>query len=169
MADNIAVMSDGRIEQAGSAADLYERPRTAFVANFLGVSNMVDAKLQSTDGGLATLVTHDGATLHVPSDRVGPHQGHDVMAGVRPEKVTLVPAGEPCPSDVNVLRGRVVVASFLGTSIQYVVHAAGGEELSVFAQNVDGTEPESFAVGREVQLTWNPHNTFVVAREETAA
>src|SRR4051812_24107973 len=164
MADTIAVMSEGRIEQAGSAADLYERPRTAFVANFLGVSNLIDAKLQSTDGGLATLVTHDGATLHVPADRVGPHAGSEVSVGVRPEKVQLVAAGEQAPADVNVLRGTVLVASFLGVSIQYVVRAAGGEELTVFAQNTDGTEPESFAVGREVQLTWNPNNTFVVAR-----
>jgi spermidine/putrescine transport system ATP-binding protein len=165
MADTIAVMSEGRIEQAGSAADLYERPRTAFVANFLGVSNLIDAKLQSTDGGLATLVTHDGATLHVPAERIGPHQGQAVQVGVRPEKIALVAAGESCPSDVNVIRGTVLVASFLGVSIQYVVRAAGGEELTVFAQNTDGTEPESFAVGREVQLTWNPHNTFVVARD----
>jgi spermidine/putrescine transport system ATP-binding protein len=157
-------MSEGRIEQAGSAADLYERPRTAFVANFLGVSNLIDAKLQETNGGLATLVTHDGATLHVPADRVGPHAGAEVSVGVRPEKVHLVAAGETPPDDVNVLRGTVLVASFLGVSIQYVVRAAGGEELTVFAQNTDGTEPESFAVGREVQLTWNPSNTFVVAR-----
>ena len=168
MADTIAVMSDGRIEQAGSAVDLYERPRTAFVANFLGVSNLIDAKLRSTDGDLATLATHDGATLHVPADRIGPHQGDAVQVGVRPEKVTLVAAGEAPPAGVNVLRGTVVVASFLGVSIQYVVRAAGGEELTVFAQNLDGTEPASFAVGREVQLTWNPHNTFVVARETNA-
>src|SRR4051812_29343223 len=92
MADTIAVMSDGRIEQAGSAADLYERPRTAFVANFLGVSNLIDAKLTSpaTGGELATVVTHDGATLHVPADRIGPHGTGDVSVGVRPEKVTLV-------------------------------------------------------------------------------
>ena len=45
MADEIAVMSDGRIEQAGGAEDLYERPRTAFVANFLGISNLIDGRL----------------------------------------------------------------------------------------------------------------------------
>src|SRR3954465_12432029 len=73
MADTIAVMSDGRIEQAGSAADLYEPPRTEFVANFLGVSNLIGARLRGTEGGLATVETHDGARLHVPSDRVGPH------------------------------------------------------------------------------------------------
>jgi spermidine/putrescine transport system ATP-binding protein len=168
MADTIAVMNDGRIEQAGSAADLYERPRTAFVANFLGVSNLIGARLRSTNGALATLVTDDGATLHVPAERVGPHQTDAVQVGVRPEKVTLVAAGQDCGPGVNVLRGTVVVASFLGVSIQYVVRAAGGEELTVFAQNTDGSEPESFAVGREVQLTWNPHHTFVVGKEPNA-
>src|SRR4051794_41226006 len=70
MADTIAVMNRGRIEQAGSAADLYERPQTEFVANFLGVSNLVDAKLAGTDGSLTRVETHDGAHLHVPSNRV---------------------------------------------------------------------------------------------------
>ena len=52
--------------------------------------------------------------------------------------------------------------------IQYVVRAPGGEELTVFAQNLDGSEPDSFGPGREVHLTWNPHHTFVVAKEQTA-
>jgi spermidine/putrescine transport system ATP-binding protein len=165
MADTIAVMTEGRIEQAGTAADLYERPRTEFVASFLGVSNLVDARLRGTQNGLATLETHDGATLHVPADRIGPHGTDAVRVGVRPEKVTLSPAGAPVANGANVLRGTVVVASFLGVSIQYVVRAAGGEELTVFAQNLDGAEPESLGPGREVQLSWAPQHTFVVAKE----
>ena len=62
-------------------------------------------------------------------------------------------------------KGTVVVASFLGVSIQYVIRAAGGEELTVFAQNLDGAEPESLGPGREVQLAWDPQHTFVVAKE----
>ncbi len=93
MADTIAVMNDGRIEQAGGAADLYERPRTEFVANFLGVSNLVDARLRASQNGHSTVETHDGATLHVPSDRIGPHGTDAVRIGVRPEKVRLSPAG----------------------------------------------------------------------------
>jgi spermidine/putrescine transport system ATP-binding protein len=165
MADTIAVMSDGRIEQAGSAADLYERPRTEFVANFLGVSNLVDARMRASQNGHATVETHDGAMLHVPSDRIGPHGTDAVRIGVRPEKVTLSPAGVAVAEGRNVLRGRVVVASFLGVSIQYVIQAAGGEELTVFAQNLDGAEPESLGPGREVQLAWDPQHTFVVAKE----
>ena len=165
MADTIAVMSDGRIEQSGSAADLYERPRTEFVASFLGVSNLVEARLRDAEGALASVETHDGATLRVPAERIGPHAGAAVRVGVRPEKVTLLPAGEQPPAEANKLLGRVIVASFLGISIQYLVRSAGGEELTVVAPNVDGSEPESFGPGREVQLTWDPHHTFVVAKE----
>ena len=59
----------------------------------------------------------------------------------------------------------MVVAAFLGVSIQYLVRAAGGEELTVIAQNADGAEPDALGPGREVQLAWNPDHTFVVAKE----
>ena len=163
MADTIAVMHGGRIEQAGGAADLYERPQTEFVANFLGVSNLIDARMTSSNNGHSTAQTHDGATLNVPTDRIGPHGGDAVKIGVRPEKVTLSTAEADVPSGHNVLRGTVVVASFLGVSIHYVVKSAGGEELTVFQQNLDGAEPDSLGAGRQVQLSWDPQHTFVVA------
>jgi spermidine/putrescine transport system ATP-binding protein len=163
MADTIAVMNEGKIEQAGSATDLYERPQTEFVANFLGISNLIEARVLTTSGSLCEVETHDGAHLHVPADRVGPHGSTAVKAGVRPEKITLVPTGAAAPEGANVLRGTVIVASFLGVSIQYLVRTAGGEELTVIAQNTDGSEPDAFAVGREVQLAWDPRHTFVVA------
>ncbi len=120
--------------------------------------------MRPSQNGLATAETHDGATLRVPAARSG-GQGGAVRIGVRPEKVTLSPAGHGVPEGANVLRGTVVVASFLGVSIQYVVRAAGGEELTVFAQNLDGAEPESLGPGREVQLAWDPQHTFVVPKE----
>jgi spermidine/putrescine transport system ATP-binding protein len=170
MADTIAVMNEGRIEQAGSAAELYERPRTEFVANFLGVSNLIDAKLESSEGGVARVQTHDGAGLHMPGERIGPHGTNAVRVGVRPEKITLVPAGQACPDEANVLHGKIIVAAFLGVSIQYLIRAAGGEELTVIAQNADGVaEPESFGPGRDVQLAWDPQHTFVVAQEDPHA
>jgi len=164
MADTIAVMNGGKIEQAGSANELYERPKTAFVANFLGISNLVEARVKAVNNGHTQIETHDGASLHVPSDRCGPHDSDAVRVGVRPEKITLIPADQPAPEGANVLHGRIVVSSFLGVSIQYVIHTAGGEELNVFCQNTEGAEPEALAVGREVQLTWSPEHTFVVDR-----
>jgi spermidine/putrescine transport system ATP-binding protein len=166
MADTIAVMNEGRIDQAGSATELYERPQTEFVANFLGISNLIEARVVSTAGTLCQIETHDGAPLHVPADRIARHGDDAVKVGVRPEKITLLPPGAAPPDGANVLRGTVVVASFLGVSIQYLIRAAGGEELTVIAQNIDGSGPDAFAVGREVQLAWDPRHTFVVARSE---
>ena len=155
MADTIAVMNGGRIEQAGTATELYERPRTAFVANFLGVSNLIDAKVIDK----THVETHDGARLHVPDCE---QTSGAVRVGVRPEKITLIPTDQPVPGGMNALRGTILVAAFLGVSIQYVIKAVGGEELTVFAQNTDGSEPQALAVGREVHLVWRPEHTFVV-------
>jgi spermidine/putrescine transport system ATP-binding protein len=166
LADRIAVMSEGRIEQAGSAAELYETPRTAFVANFLGVSNLVEGRLVARNGSLARVETHDGAQLLAPRERIGPHETEAVRIGVRPEKIALVAGDAEPPADHNVLRGTITVASFLGVSIQYLVRAPGGEELTVIAPNLEGAEPEAFGPGRAVQLAWRPQHTFVVSSKE---
>jgi spermidine/putrescine transport system ATP-binding protein len=170
MADTIAVMNDGRIEQEGGATDLYERPATEFVANFLGDCNLVDGKLTRRDGGVAEFMTHDGALLRVPDERIDPSvNGGPVRVGVRPEKLTLVPTGMEVPPGANALKGRVELASFLGTAIQYVVHTAGGEEFTAVEQNRLGTEPDSVGAGREVTLAWDPAHSILVAKESVDA
>jgi spermidine/putrescine transport system ATP-binding protein len=161
MADTIAVMSKGRIEQAGSAEELYERPRTAFVANFLGISNLVDGKVLERGAEIARVETPDG-TVSVPCARMEEAPGDAVRIGVRPEKVELVPAANGVPAGRNALRGTVSVASFLGVSIQYVITAPGGEELTVIAPNSGLGQPAGLGVGQEVLLTWDPQHTFVV-------
>src|SRR3712207_3359433 len=101
MADEIAVMSEGRIEQRGSAAELYEQPRTEFVANFLGTSNLIDARLR----GGTEYVTDTGDVVRATVAREGA-----VRVGVRPEKIAIVDT----PADgANVLRGRIEVAAYL--------------------------------------------------------
>jgi spermidine/putrescine transport system ATP-binding protein len=166
MADEIAVMNNGRIEQRGSATDLYERPVTEFVANFLGISNLIDGAVTGRNGSLAEFRTHDGITLRLPAERCTDADGTAVRVGVRPEKIALAPAGATTPPDeVNVLQGRVAVASFLGVAIQYVIETPGGEELTVIAQNRNGEEPTSVGPGRDVTLSWHPHHTFVVHKE----
>jgi spermidine/putrescine transport system ATP-binding protein len=170
MADEIAVMQDGRIEQAGSATDLYETPATEFVAKFLGDCNLVDGSLVSQNGSGARFETHDGAHLRVPSERVDPSlDGRAARVGVRPEKLTLLPADADAPPGVNSLRGRVEIASFLGTAIQYVVHTAGGEEFTAVEQNRGGSAAESMGPGREVLLAWDPAHTILVAKEAAHA
>src|SRR3954452_14014955 len=171
MADEIAVMNEGRIEQAGSATELYETPNTEFVANFLGDCNLVDGSLRSRDGAESSFETDDGARLRVPAARIdAPLNSGDVArVGVRPEKVTLLPADVDAPSGANVLRGRVEIASFLGTAIQYVVRTAGGEEFTAVEQNRGGNAADSIGPGRDVLLAWDPAHTIVVAKEAAHA
>ncbi|HSD80538.1 MAG TPA: ABC transporter ATP-binding protein [Solirubrobacteraceae bacterium] len=164
MADTIAVMNLGRIEQMGSATDLYERPRTEFVANFLGISNLLDGKVVRRDGDLAEFETSGGARLHVPADRLTGLNGGPLRAGVRPEKLHLAPA-EDAVTDRNVLRGHVTDASYLGVMTQYIVRA-GGADLTVIAQNRGVSGLETLGPGREVVVSWEPPHTFVVSKEE---
>jgi spermidine/putrescine transport system ATP-binding protein len=161
MADRIAVMNEGRIEQAGSATELYETPRTAFVAKFLGESNLIEGHA----AGDAVVETHDGARLTLPPDRLDRARDGNLQVGVRPEKIILRPDDGSPPSGMNALRGRVTLASFLGVSIQYLVRTPGGEELTVVEQNTGAAGTEAFGPGRDVLLTWNPEHTFVVAKE----
>jgi spermidine/putrescine transport system ATP-binding protein len=170
LADTIAVMNEGRIEQAGSAIELYETPATEFVANFLGVSNLIAGTLCHRNGTRAEFKTHDGARVALPLSRLnGQTVGASLMCGVRPEKVRLLPATGQADAGLNVLSGRVELASFLGVSIQYVIRTTGGEELTVVQQNT-GDEPSSIGAGRDVLVTWQPEHTFVVNRDpkETA-
>jgi spermidine/putrescine transport system ATP-binding protein len=163
MADTIAVMNRGKIEQMGSATELYEQPRTEFVANFLGISNLLDGRVVRRDGDLARFETADGAVLHVPAERAAALDGGPVRAGVRPEKLQLAPV-ESATADGNVLRGHVTDASYLGVMTQYIVRAEGAD-LTVIAQNRGVNGLETLGPGREVVVSWDPSHTFVVSKE----
>src|SRR5436190_3921962 len=170
MADTIAVMNEGRIEQMGGGEELYERPRTEFVANFLGISNLVDGTVGSRDGTMATFDAEEGERVFVPSDRFANVNGGPVRIGIRPEKIEIASSdstGEGSSASRNVIHGRVAVASYLGTSIQYVVETKTGRELTVIAPNRDGDSAGSIGPGRDVSLAWDPAHTFVVQRQET--
>ncbi len=165
MADAIAVMKDGRIDQLGTAEELYDSPRTAFVANFLGSSNLLDATVVSRDGEFAELVA-DGTRVLAPARRLAELDG-PVRVGVRPEKLILRAADAPAPQTArarNELAGVVTDASFLGVSTQYVIRTDAGHELSIFAQN-QGHAFETLGPGRRVVAEWDPDHTFVVAKE----
>jgi spermidine/putrescine transport system ATP-binding protein len=165
MADEIAVMSEGRIEQAGDAASLYERPQTAFVAKFLGECNLIEGRATSAQA----FETHDGASISVPAAQLAQRNGGALQAGVRPEKVHLRRSDYAVPAGVNSLRGQVTLASFLGVSIQYLVRTPGGEELTVVEQNSGAAgERGAIGAGQEVLLTWSPEHTFVVTKEPSA-
>jgi spermidine/putrescine transport system ATP-binding protein len=155
MADTIAVMNEGRIEQMGTPEDLYESPRTAFVANFLGQSNLIRGTISGSDGENNVVEVH-GQKIAVPKSRTFSNS-NNVLFGIRPEKIDIDFENEP--GDGNILRGgKVVDVAFVGVSTQYQVEMPWGQELMVFEQN-DGTSP-MLELGDQVRLQWMPKFTF---------
>jgi spermidine/putrescine transport system ATP-binding protein len=165
MADRIAVMNAGRIEQLGSPVDLYESPVSAYVANFLGQSNLLAATVADRRAD-TVLVEVDGARLAVPAERCR-STARDLLVGIRPEKVHLEP-GDGVPAGANTLPGAVVTdASFTGTSTQYVVRLPSGRELTAFAQNTG--RATVLPVGSTVSVCWDPAHTFGLDGAQDAA
>ena len=160
MADTIAVMNEGRIEQLGGPTELYESPTTTFVANFLGQSNLIRAAVSGTDGDNLVLEV-GGQKVAMPASR-RQSGGSDLLIGVRPEKIRLVPTGEDdTVTGSNVLPGAVVTdASFTGVSTQYLVRMPWGQELMVFAQNLGSVG--LMRAGTVVDLHWDPSHTFAL-------
>jgi len=167
MADTIAVMNGGRIEQLGSPIDLYESPRTTFVANFLGQSNLVEADVTGTAGGDLMLDVH-GNRLVLPAAR-STGQGYRRVMGIRPEKITLAFGPDAAVAQGrNRLDGGVILdAGFIGVSTQYVVRMPWGQEFTVFEQNME-RDPR-LVPGAEVTLHWNPAHGFGLASGDLTA
>jgi spermidine/putrescine transport system ATP-binding protein len=152
MADSIAVMNAGRIEQLGPPAELYERPATSFVAGFLGVSNLLPGVVEGPDA----VRLADGTLVRAQvNDKTGP-----VAAGVRPEKLNVGREG-----GVNELAGKVVETAYIGVATQLVVDTTAGT-VHVFAQNIDSGGGRVPATGSNVTLSWSPESTFVVDQAE---
>ncbi|MFC7880320.1 ABC transporter ATP-binding protein [Streptomyces sp. NPDC057376] len=161
MADQVAVMNGGRVEQLGAPADLYENPRTTFVANFLGTSNLIEAEVDTRSGD-DVVVKAAGDKLVLPRARCSaPSQAGDkVLVGVRPEKISIAHADEAgsIPEGRNRITGKISSTSFIGVSTQYVVDCAACPEFEVYAQNID--RDARLAPGADVVLHWNPAHTF---------
>jgi spermidine/putrescine transport system ATP-binding protein len=164
MSDRIAVMRAGHIEQLGTPDELYERPRTEFVAGFLGVSNLLDGEVAERNGETASVRLADGNILRVPATMTDGLS--EVRIGVRPEKLK-VNRGEATSSDLatNCLIGRVIDASYMGVSTQYLVRTGDGHILTVYSQNLETAgASEVLATDEPVCLTWKPQHTFVIPR-----
>ena len=165
MADTVAVMNRGRIEQLGSPQDLYELPKTGFVAAFLGQSNLLPATVVSTGGALVTARTA-GGIVSVPEERAVATSG-EITVGVRPEKLTLSGAEPQLGSTHNVLGpGRIVDASFTGASTQYIVDMPGIGPITVFEQNM--VFGAVYSAGAEVWVSWRIDHGFGLDAEAKA-
>lgn len=154
MADTIAVMNQGVIEQMGAPEAMYEQPQTAFVANFLGQSNLVEGRVVGEQGDILA-VDVPGGRVRVMKSKATDHSGK-VVVGVRPEKMWVVASGND--EVENSVRGKVVDVSFTGVSIQYTIESEWGRTISCFEQNLD--VEKRVVVGENVTIAWEIDNTF---------
>ncbi len=153
MADTIAVMNKGTIERMGEPAEIYDDPRTPFVASFLGASNLMVGKASGSD----RIALDDGTSLVVGNH--GRREGETVQLGVRPEKIRLASEQSELTTP-NTIGGKVTDASFIGVSTHYLIDTGPGGEIAVVVQNVSA---KRFAPGSQVILGWQPEHGFVVA------
>jgi spermidine/putrescine transport system ATP-binding protein len=149
MSDRIAVMQAGKVEQLGTPEQLYERPATRFVADFIGSTNLLrgevdrDGRIRLTSGDLVR-VAHDG----LPA-------GTEVEISVRPEAISLVPI-----TAEGAIGATVEQAAYLGTTISYRLRTAGGLDLTVLSPKTGVRLP----VGSDVAVSWSPSEALVLGR-----
>jgi putative spermidine/putrescine transport system ATP-binding protein len=146
MSDRLAVFNNGKIEQIGSPADVYEHPASAFVAGFVGISNMLS-------GAAGQAIT-----------------GSPAPVAIRPEKIRIVDPAAPIPSGNYTATGHIRDVVYLGVHTRYLVELDGGGDLAVVAQNIDGTSMDILAAkGRPVRLIWQQaHSQAVGTRGDVA-
>ena len=160
MADIVAVMNKGRIEQMGAPEKLYDRPHTAFVAKFLGQSNLFTGQVVEQNASSIS-IDFKGHKLTVPKDRAERHSGM-VTIGVRPEKAMFHEVQPAASSDVNIIGpGEIIDIRFTGVSNQYLIEIPNIGQVTVFAQNV-GKSPV-VELGAKVWVTFKVEHTFGLA------
>jgi spermidine/putrescine transport system ATP-binding protein len=167
MSDRIAVMNEGVIEQVAPPEDVYERPSTTFVAGFIGVSNLMPARVKSLSGERATVELESGGTVEADANGVDPDER--CYAVVRPEKLTVLTDGDRSREGETSVEGVVESSVFLGTATQLVVALDGDVKLTVLVPNADEAERQRLpGGGATVRLSWAPEHMHLV-RESVAA
>jgi putative spermidine/putrescine transport system ATP-binding protein len=138
MSDRLAVFNQGRIEQVGTPAEVYEYPETEFVAGFVGVSNVLERHLN----------------------------GQPRRFTVRPEKIHLLDEHGAAEHGAHSETGRIRDVVYIGMVTRYAVDLDDGGELMVIRQNLETTSSEALeARGRRVRLAWRPEHTYVIDNE----
>jgi spermidine/putrescine transport system ATP-binding protein len=160
MSDRIAVMNGGVVEQLAGPRELYERPATAFVAGFIGTSNLIKLRVDGRGDGLVHMDLGEAGRI-VASDPGG--SDAELQITVRPEKIKL----EPVPGDSCHVDGTVAEVVYLGSTTQMIVELPTGERLAVHRLNDDTAGPDP-AGGDRVTLHWGCEHSFVVGSRAAA-
>lgn len=154
LSTRIGVMDRGRIAQVATPRDLYERPTSTFVANFLGSINLFEGSLLArTDEGVEIALDDPAVTVSLSQD-VEAETGTRLFCGVRPEKLTVTRTAPPAPA--NVLPGLVEEIAYLGDHSIIRVVLDGGRKLDVVKANVDREEEDAITWDERVFVSFSP-------------
>jgi putative spermidine/putrescine transport system ATP-binding protein len=158
MSDRIAVFNYGRLEQVGTPSQLYERPMTRFVAEFIGESNIF-AGIAGTNADGFSIVTSSGGRLRAAAPQPPPASAR-VVVSVRPERITLQAGDLPAEAE-NTIGGCVIDVIYLGRSRKYVIRTAAGAEVVCYQQARTSAELD-FQLGSAVSIRWRAEDATVL-------
>lgn len=159
MSDRIAVMNGGRVEQTGTPREIYERPQTAFVADFIGSLNALDVRIDELVGEHAVMRVWDGERVLAVLGQ-GHRPGETVRVAVRPERVRIAAGGEPLQDGGSRLEGTVAEVVFLGMYTQFHVDTRAGR---VVSHRLADEAPVGLEDGSRVTLSWEPEQASLLS------
>ena len=162
MSDSIAVMNEGVVQQIGGPEDIYERPDTPFVADFIGVSNLLAGTAGARREAAQEVSLADGSLL-LGEPRAQLRPGDACAVVVRPEKLALHETHERPERCAAPLRGTISATLYLGTTTQYTVDLAGGGSLVVLEQNSErASDATIWQPGQEALVAWSASHVLLL-------
>ncbi|MBK1989601.1 ABC transporter ATP-binding protein [Sphaerospermopsis aphanizomenoides BCCUSP55] len=161
LSDRIAVMNQGKIEQVGTPSEIYERPQTAFVADFIGDTNLFSGEITTVESDCVKVLTKTGLSIvaaRTEDTPTGLLQA--VVLSVRPEKIQISLYQPNLPS--NCFEGRLVNIMYLGTHVNYVVELANGININVLQPNIFGSLPDH---NTPIYIWWAETDCLAISQE----
>ncbi|MDF2809754.1 MAG: spermidine/putrescine transporter ATPase subunit [Microvirga sp.] len=160
MSDRIVVMRDGGVEQVGTPRSLYDDPDTAFVADFLGESNLIEGIVHARSEGLTRVAVGNGLMLSGTANKSIPQPGAQIQACIRPERVSVQRADNAEGVPDGAWRGRVAEIVYVGDATKLRLDIEG---LGLVAKFQNGEGNSHFSVGEEVLASWSPSSVKLLA------
>jgi len=160
MSDRIAVMNGGEIEQIGDPKEIYEHPKTPFVADFVGSLNAFDLRVDEVAGGMAVMRVNERERLVVPTGS-STRTGDELRVAVRPERVRIEPVNGRAPEGGSYVEGTVAELVYLGGLTQFHVDTSAAGRL--VSHRMDDEVAAMLEPGKRVVLTWPAEQAYVLA------